>query len=523
MHSVSLSDTDLWRRVTNCVKLKRLFSHHVRRRGFFALFVIITIFLFYREIQLFTPLDKRPQLNDRKILESEITNIRPGSISSIASTASKAKNFEQVLPSHKALGQLNGIENQEPIAVVLVIAAKRERAVRNHLEQLIKLRPSPAQFPIVISQDGAIEAVTEVISSFISEEEKISFIHHKEQLNPPSDLGIGNRNYFHIANHYKWALDKIFLQLKHDTAIITEDDLDLADDFFSYFAALKPILLADKTIWCISAWNDNGGVNITDRKHGEKLFRTDFFPGLGWMLTAELWNELSGIWPSIFWDDWMRRQDVRKDRVCIRPEVSRTSHNNDLAGKGSSGGLYKKYLASVRLPETTVAFEKLDLSYLIKKNYDSFLIRELSRSIVISLDDFLNQNFPASGPFVIVYKTPKEYRLLGKSVGLMLDIRSGMPRTAYYGIVTFMNGSDRFYAVPEWLNAVSFKFGDLNSSAFYDEKWDKMTRYLEFKETYCVPTKFTGNCDPKDPVLIAWFAKKLLSKRLKQWGEMIVN
>lgn len=63
--------------------------------------------------------------------------------------------------------------------------------------------------------------------------------------------------------------------------MIFPDDLDLADDFFSYFAAAKPILLADKTIWCISAWNDNGGANITDRKRGEILYRTDFFPGLG--------------------------------------------------------------------------------------------------------------------------------------------------------------------------------------------------------------------------------------------------
>lgn len=25
-----------------------------------------------------------------------------------------------------------------------------------------------------------------------------------------------------------------------------------------------------------------------------------------------------------YWDDWMRRPEQRKDRACIRPEISRT-------------------------------------------------------------------------------------------------------------------------------------------------------------------------------------------------------
>uniref|UniRef100_A0A0M3JL29 Alpha-1,3-mannosyl-glycoprotein 2-beta-N-acetylglucosaminyltransferase n=1 Tax=Anisakis simplex TaxID=6269 RepID=A0A0M3JL29_ANISI len=54
-------------------------------------------------------------------------------------------------------------------------------------------------------------------------------------------------------------------------------------------------------------------------------------------LTVDLWRELSAKWPLTYWDDWLRRQDVRQGRVCIRPEVSRTAHNNKVAGKGTSG------------------------------------------------------------------------------------------------------------------------------------------------------------------------------------------
>uniref|UniRef100_A0A1I8EI27 Alpha-1,3-mannosyl-glycoprotein 2-beta-N-acetylglucosaminyltransferase n=2 Tax=Wuchereria bancrofti TaxID=6293 RepID=A0A1I8EI27_WUCBA len=521
MLSGSMNDA-VGRRTMKCVivvKLSRLISCYIRRRCFIA-FSIISISLLILQGILFSSSDKRPQANDRKILESKITNIlHSGSLPAAFNRAIRVEN----LLFDKNIAQPVTDNNEKLVAVVLVMAAKRERAIRNHLDQLIKLRPSAVQFPIVISQDGDDQAVMEAISSFTSEEKKITFIHHKGRTELPSYLDSGSKNYFRIARHYKWALDEIFFKMKYEMAIITEDDLDLADDFFSYFAALKPILLADETIWCISAWNDNGGANITDRKHGEKLYRTDFFPGLGWMLTAQLWNELSASWPEMYWDDWMRRQDVRKERVCIRPEVSRTSHNNDLAGKGSSGGLYKKYLASIRLPEIAVDFSKLDLSYLIKSNYDSFLNQEISGAVVLSTDNFLDKTFSGSGPFLVTYKTPREYRRLGKSVGLMLDIRSGMPRTAYYGIVTFMYCSERFYAVPEKLNLSAPNFGLQPSSDYYNEKWDKMTRYLEFQETYCTPTKYNGKCDPKDPNLIAWFAKKRLSKRLKHWGEMIIN
>jgi alpha-1,3-mannosyl-glycoprotein beta-1,2-N-acetylglucosaminyltransferase len=42
------------------------------------------------------------------------------------------------------------------------------------------------------------------------------------------------------------------------------------------------------------------------------------------MLTREFWLEIRDKWPKAFWDDWLRKSDIRKDRACIRPEISRT-------------------------------------------------------------------------------------------------------------------------------------------------------------------------------------------------------
>ena len=56
----------------------------------------------------------------------------------------------------------------------------------------------------------------------------------------------------------------------------------------------------------------------------ELLYRTDFFPGLGWMMNKDVWMEIKNDWPKAFWDDWFRQPQQRKERACIRPEVSRT-------------------------------------------------------------------------------------------------------------------------------------------------------------------------------------------------------
>lgn len=79
--------------------------------------------------------------------------------------------------------------------------------------------------------------------------------------------------------------------------IFSLDDLNVSPDFFEYFYATFPLLRNDTSLWCVSAWNDNGKVGLIQEDRPEILYRTDFFPGLGWMLTNNLWNELAVKWP----------------------------------------------------------------------------------------------------------------------------------------------------------------------------------------------------------------------------------
>ncbi|WKY05523.1 hypothetical protein Q1695_006046 [Nippostrongylus brasiliensis] len=87
---------------------------------------------------------------------------------------------------------------------------------------------------------------------------------------------------------------------------------------------LTRYLLDMDPMWCVSAWNDNGKIGSIDRNAHSLLYRSDFFPGLGWMMTRTLWKEVGPKWPAGFWDDWLREPENRKDRQCIRPEISRT-------------------------------------------------------------------------------------------------------------------------------------------------------------------------------------------------------
>ena len=43
---------------------------------------------------------------------------------------------------------------------------------------------------------------------------------------------------------------------------IFSDDLDVSSDFYEYFSAAYPILKSDPSLWCVSAWNDNGKFKI---------------------------------------------------------------------------------------------------------------------------------------------------------------------------------------------------------------------------------------------------------------------
>ncbi|VDN29132.1 unnamed protein product [Gongylonema pulchrum] len=139
---------------------------HFRRRCFIIIFLLTTGFLCLRQSALLSSASKRPQVNDRRILESKTVNVLPGAMPPLVqNTAAKAVETKENSPDIHLFSQTNRpiltslahehfkvsssaegeqkpmvVDNNEQniIAVVLVIAAKRDLAIKNHLQQLIK-------------------------------------------------------------------------------------------------------------------------------------------------------------------------------------------------------------------------------------------------------------------------------------------------------------------------------------------------------------------------------------------------
>lgn len=339
-------------------------------------------------------------------------------------------------------------ESKGTVLPVLVIACDRV-TVKRCLDNLIKFRPSKETFPIIVSQDCGHNATYQVIRSFTDADPSITVVRQPDLSEIPLErTNIKYKGYYKIARHFKFALNHVFKTLGHEAVIIVEDDLDISPDFYEYFQGTYPLLLKDSSIWCVSAWNDNGKKQLVDLSRPELLHRTDFFPGLGWMLRADSWAELEPKWPKAFFDDWLRDPVNTRARACIRPEISRT-YSFGKAGV-SKGLFFDNHLRYIVLNSDFVEFTKRDLSYLLKENYDHNFTK-----YVYSLPESTAEEVMAGaapGPAArVAYSNPKTFHKAAKRLGLMDDFRSGIPRTAYQGVVQCKVKDRRVYLAPDFV------------------------------------------------------------------------
>ncbi|KAM4581554.1 alpha-1,3-mannosyl-glycoprotein 2-beta-N-acetylglucosaminyltransferase a isoform 1-T2 [Odontesthes bonariensis] len=361
----------------------------------------------------------------------------------------RQKNILLLIQSHQSLwdsssrNQENAAAPAPPVIPVLVMACNRV-TVRRCLDKLLQHRPSAERFPIIVSQDCGHADTAEVIRSYGDQ------VTHLKQPDL-SDVPVRPEHkkfqgYYKISRHYRWALNQVFKTLSHSSAVIVEDDLEVAPDFFEYFGALLPVLKSDPNLWCVSAWNDNGRDGYVDPGRAELLYRTDFFPGLGWMLLREVWEELEPKWPASFWDDWMRQPEQRRDRACVRPEISRTL---TFGRQGVSlGQFYDKYLRYIKLNTQFVPFTTLDLNYLKEETYRENFEREVYNASVVTYEDVKQGRLTGAGPFRLQYSSKSGFKALAKNLGVMDDLKSGVPRTGYRGVVSFFFRGRRIYLAP---------------------------------------------------------------------------
>jgi hypothetical protein len=204
------------------------------------------------------------------------------------------------------------LENGGALPIVL-LTCNRPEQLQKTLDSLLSVRGVTKE-NLIVAQDGAMASVAEVVNT-----NGLKLLQNTEGLNLRG--GAGGDGAERIAKHYKFSLSAAFDQKPLAPAIIiAEDDLLFSPDFYEYLAATAPILETDPTTFVVSAWNDNGFNGRVSDIHA--LRRTEFFPGLGWLLPRKLYkSELEQQWPTQHWDHWLRSVEVHGTRDIVYPEV----------------------------------------------------------------------------------------------------------------------------------------------------------------------------------------------------------
>lgn len=247
---------------------------------------------------------------------------------------------------------------------ILVFAYNRPDYLQKTLKSLSLLQ-TITNYVLYVSQDGHDAAVRETVRSFsLTWGTKMTVVHWERERIPAFPRQDGQA---YLTQHYKYALDRVFVEYNHSHCIIVEDDMIFSPDFLLYFEKTAHLLEADPSIWCISSWNDNAYRHF--EWDASRLFRNSWFPGLGWMLRRQLWEELGPKFPKMNWDHWMRAN--HRGRDCICPEVSR-NYNIGKHGANLREDVYEKYFSTLMYnTRTNISFG--DLSYLLQPNYEHIL------------------------------------------------------------------------------------------------------------------------------------------------------
>jgi alpha-1,3-mannosyl-glycoprotein beta-1,2-N-acetylglucosaminyltransferase len=210
--------------------------------------------------------------------------------------------------------------------------------------------------------------------------------------------------------------------------------------------ATSKLLDEDPTLMAVSAYNDNGHMV----KDPTRILRTDFFPGLGWMMNRRLWiEELESKWPTGYWDDWLREPGQRKGRHILRPEVSRTYHFGEKGG--TSRNQFGSILSSVKLNKDDIDWTTQDLSYLDQDSFDEQYGKLVAKSTLVRTVQEAQASVRMRDTR-LEYGGIVQFKAMANELGIMNDEKASVPRTAYKGVVEIRPSGDHFLFLTPPLN-----------------------------------------------------------------------
>jgi len=168
--------------------------------------------------------------------------------------------------------------------------------------------------------------------------------------------------------------------------------------------------------------------------------------GLGWLMRRDtLVNDVLPGWPMSYWDEYVRRADVRLGRECLFPEVPRVKHLG-LKGGASNAQYSVAWKNSVQARKVepwgrpgSTAFKSLNRAA-IPADYDLWFAQLIKNSTEISqISQLINKSNLRPGVVVsggnmslrYKYKNARDYTVIAKALQITPDWKESNPRASY--------------------------------------------------------------------------------------------
>ncbi|XP_038054341.1 protein O-linked-mannose beta-1,2-N-acetylglucosaminyltransferase 1-like [Patiria miniata] len=172
-----------------------------------------------------------------------------------------------------------------------------------------------------------------------------------------------------------------------ENIILLEGYLEVTPDFLRYFSQTLHMLTKDPTILTVSAWNPNGFAATSGDEN--LVYRTDDFPGFGWIVRRSLWTD-----------------KLQNQKECCSLSTWRGWSLGDLVGGGSiipdvsrvkriqrQGGFYedKPFMSQYLLSRTSSSAGPLSEPTMVYKleatEYENEILRLITHSVPLKPDD----------------------------------------------------------------------------------------------------------------------------------------
>ncbi|CAJ1353647.1 unnamed protein product [Effrenium voratum] len=215
-------------------------------------------------------------------------------------------------PEFEGEGEAQGLGSGD-IAVLVIATGRQAQRLRQTLQSLLRGFDASA---VLVSQaapgDASRQTVLELGAAWAGPGHDGAFDGEAEP-------------WLHYGRSLEYAVSNQFRNDRFRSLLVVEEDLVFSSSLRSFLLKLEPLLLEDPSIWCISAWNDNGIAPYSSDL--SVVMRTESFSGIAWMTSLSLIRQdLLPSWSQQrSWRGLLRQRAQLAAQDCLVPEVSRAA------------------------------------------------------------------------------------------------------------------------------------------------------------------------------------------------------